>query len=77
MGIALLFTLLAVVWIVPMFLGCWRLGRKVSMSPLEKRLMQQDLKGIDSNAEVRKLMGDIGSSGVQYDTVTTKLSRTE
>jgi hypothetical protein len=79
LGLALMVTLLGVLCVAPMFYGWWKLGRNVSMSPLEiaKAFDAQILKGVDSNAEVRTLLKEIGSRGVQYGVVDHTLLRTE
>jgi hypothetical protein len=68
LGLALLFTLLGVLCIIPTFMGWWDLGRNVSMSPLEiaKAFDARSLAGADSNAEVGKLLKEVGERKIQY-----------
>jgi len=75
LGIALLFTLLGVVCVLPTFFGWWKLGRKVSMSPLEiaKAFDAARLEDVDSNAETRRLLKEAGTRSVRYGAVSSTL----
>jgi hypothetical protein len=68
LGLALLFTLLSTFSVVPVFFGWWRLGRNVSLSPVEiaKAFDAQTLKGVDSNASARGLLKGVGRRQIKY-----------
>lgn len=71
LALALLFTLLAVAAVVPVFSGWWRLGRQVSLSPLEiaKAFDPSSLSSADSNAPVDVLLKQVGSTRLQYGSI--------
>jgi hypothetical protein len=68
LGLASLFTLLALLSVLPTFCGYWYLGRQVSMSPIEmvKAFNAPLLRSGDINAEVDQLVKDLGSKNVRY-----------
>lgn len=75
LGLALMFSLMGVLSILPMLYGWWKLGRNVPMSPLEiaKAFGVVRLDEADSNAEVRAIIRDIGPMHVQYRAIGSKL----
>lgn len=68
LGLALLVTLLGTLSIVPTFFGWWRLGRNVSLSPIEiaKAFDAQALVSSDSNTSVGRLLREVGGRRVMY-----------
>ncbi|KAI9719375.1 MAG: hypothetical protein M1812_003446 [Candelaria pacifica] len=68
---ALMISLFSIVTVTPMFYGYWQIGRRVSMSPIEtsKAFDAPLLKGCGSNAEVEKLLHDVGKRRVRYGEV--------
>lgn len=58
--------------LVPLFVGWWRLGRSVSLSPVELAVAFQAplVAGADSNAEIDHLLKDIGDRKVRYRDVS-------
>jgi hypothetical protein len=77
LGIALIFTLLGFFCVLPTFFGWWRMGRTVSMSPLEiaKAFGVAKLEGVDSNAKASKLLKDVGSVSVRYGAVGSSVEK--
>jgi hypothetical protein len=73
LGLALLFTLLSTLSVVPVFFGWWRLGRKVSLSPVEiaKAFDAQPLMGADPNASARGLLKEVGKRQIKYGACNT------
>jgi hypothetical protein len=73
LGLASLFTTLAIILVVPTFIGYWHLGRKVSMSPIEtaKAFNAPLLRNEDSNAEADHLIENLGHMGVRYGVILT------
>jgi hypothetical protein len=72
LAIALVFTLLAALSVVPIFLGWWSLGRKVSLSPIEtaKAFAAPVLaRAPDANAELKPLLREVGDLRVRYGAV--------
>jgi hypothetical protein len=71
--LANVFTVLAIITVLPTFLGYWHLGRKVSMSPIEiaKAFNAPLLKGGNSNADSSQLVKDLGNLAVRYGAVST------
>jgi Protein of unknown function (DUF3176) len=72
LGGAILFTLLALFLIIPVFRGWWLLGRNMSMSPLEiaKAFNAPCLVNSDSNASAQKLLSEIGETPVRYGAIS-------
>ncbi|KAE9376429.1 hypothetical protein N431DRAFT_330742 [Stipitochalara longipes BDJ] len=73
LGLASLFTTLAIILIVPTFIGYWKLGRTVSMSPIEigKAFNAPLLRSEDSNADADNLIQSLGHVGVRYGVIQT------
>jgi hypothetical protein len=73
LGLASLFTTLAIILVVPTFIGYWYLGRNVSMSPIEtaKAFNAPLLRNEDSNAEADHLINNLGHIGVRYGVILT------
>lgn len=71
LGLALLVTLLGVGFVFPIFTGWWKLGRKVSLSPIEtaKAFNAPLLCGHDSNGEAAALLKEVGNRPVKYGEV--------
>ena len=71
LGLAVLFTILAVLIVTVTFHGYWHLGRKVTMSPIElaKAFNGPLLRNEDSNADVRILVKRCGDHLVRYGVV--------
>ena len=69
---ACFFTVLAWLLVVPTFSGYWRLGRSVSMSPIEvaKAFAAPLLKQADPNSTAKELVDEVGRVDVQYGAVT-------
>ena len=72
LGLATLFSLLALLMVFPQFLGWWNLGRQVSMSPIEtaKAFRAPMLMGSDPNGEKEELVAVTGDRGVMYGAVS-------
>ncbi len=68
LGLALLVTLLPVLLVATVFHGFWKIGRKVTLSPIEvaKAFDAPGLRSTDSNATARALVGEIGDRQVKY-----------
>ncbi|KAH8687651.1 hypothetical protein BGZ60DRAFT_522299 [Tricladium varicosporioides] len=68
LGLALLFTLLSAICIVPIFMGWWILGRHVSLSPIEiaKAFDAPILANSDSNLGAEDLLVEVGKKQVRY-----------
>ena len=68
LGLAILISLLGWIATVPVFFGWWRLGRSVSMSPVEiaKAFGAPGLRALDSNADAQALLAQCGKQEVQY-----------
>ena len=68
LGLALGISLLAFVFLIPLFAGYWRLGRTVSFSPLEvaKAFQAPLLSGQASNATADRLLLGVKGTRVQY-----------
>jgi hypothetical protein len=75
LALAIVFTGLAIIMVLPTFFGYWHLGRKVSMSPIEiaKAFNAPLLKNDDSNADSGQLIKDMGNLGVRYGAASTGL----
>ena len=71
LGLASLFTALAIILVVPTFIGYWHLGRKVSMSPIEtaKAFNAPLLRNHDSNADADQLVKNLGQISVRYGAI--------
>ena len=69
---AVLFTTLAWLAVTPMLFDCGYVGRRVSMSPVEtaKAFGAAQLRNSDSNADVDKLIQEVGDRPVQYGATT-------
>ena len=69
---AVLFTTLAWLAVAPLLLKCGHVGRNVSMSPVEtaKAFGASQLRNSDSNADVDKLVLEVGDRPVQYGATT-------
>jgi hypothetical protein len=65
--------------ILPTFFGWWRLGRTVTLSPIEvaKAFDAPQLAGVDSNAETSTLLKVIGDRPVKYGAVSLGQSGTD
>jgi len=68
---ALAVMVLAVAAVIPLFLGWWRLGREVSLSPVEtaRAFNAPLLAGVDSNEEIEVVMGEVGHVKIRYAAV--------
>ena len=75
LGLALFFTLLSTVAVMPIFIGWWRLGRSVSLSPIEvaKAFDAPALGSSDSNATATYLLKEVGDRHLQYGAVNSRL----
>ncbi|KAK4667387.1 hypothetical protein QC763_308770 [Podospora pseudopauciseta] len=64
-------TVLATVAVMPLYYGFWKLGREVSMSPLEvaKAFRAVQLEGVASNAEIGGLLKGVGGRPIRYGVV--------
>lgn len=71
LGIAILFTALAILTVTLTFYGFWHLGRQMTMSPIElaKAFDSPLLSCEDSNAVVGTIVKRIGKRGVRYGVV--------
>ena len=71
---ALAVMLVATLAVFPLFYGWWRLGRDVSMSPVEiaKAFKAPHTEGGDANANVDRLLRQIGKRKARYGVVTTE-----
>ena len=76
LGIAVILTGIAVIFVTLTFTGFWLLGRAVSMSPLEtaKAFNAPLLENADSNADVKALMTVVGERSVRYGAVSVDAS---
>jgi Protein of unknown function (DUF3176) len=76
LGIAVILTGIAVIFVTLTFTGFWLLGRAVSMSPLEtaKAFNAPLLENADSNADVKALMTVVGGRSVRYGAVSVDAS---
>ena len=77
LALAVLFSLLGWLATIPVFLGWWHLGRKVSMSPIEiaKAFAAPGLKECNSNADAEGMLKEIGKQEVRYGALTTATAR--
>ena len=73
LGLAILLTLLSTCAVVPIFFGWWRLGRNVSMSPVEiaKAFGAPALVSSDSNATAKELLREVGERQIRYGACST------
>jgi hypothetical protein len=71
LAIATLVSALAILSVLLTFNGFWRLGRKVSMSPLEtaKAFDAPIMKEADSSAPAKVLLNQVGGKPVKYGLV--------
>ncbi|KAH7199269.1 hypothetical protein DER44DRAFT_671795 [Fusarium oxysporum] len=72
LGLALMLIGLAAVAVVPLLMYWWRLGRDVSLSPIEiaRAFSAPELAGSGSNLDVSRLVKDIGDRKVRYGAVS-------
>jgi hypothetical protein len=68
LALATLVSLLAIIAVFLTFFGFWKIGRVVSMSPLEtaKAFHAPILREGDSNASVKQLVAEVGKKPVRY-----------
>ncbi|KAF4637803.1 hypothetical protein G7Y89_g262 [Cudoniella acicularis] len=73
LGLVLLFTLLSAIYIVPIFMGWWALGRNVSLSPIEiaKTFNAPILGNSDPNLGAGDLLSVLGKKKVRYGAAST------
>ncbi|KAJ4168399.1 hypothetical protein NW754_002271 [Fusarium falciforme] len=73
LGLALMLICLAAVAVVPLLMHWWRLGRDVSLSPIEiaRAFSAPELVGSGSNSDASRLMKDIGAKEVRYGVVSS------
>ncbi|KAL8695341.1 MAG: hypothetical protein Q9218_000100 [Villophora microphyllina] len=71
LGVAIVFTALAWLATLPVFIGWWHVGRNVSMSPIEtaKAFSAPMLQHSDPNANVDELMKEVGERPIRYGAV--------
>ncbi|KAJ9632841.1 hypothetical protein H2204_007571 [Knufia peltigerae] len=71
LSLATLASALAIISVLLTFNGFWRIGRKVSMSPVEtaKAFNAPILRDADSSAPAKVLLGQIGGKAVKYGLV--------
>ena len=71
MALAVLFSALGWLAILPVFVGWWHVGRTVSMSPIEtaKAFKAPMLESSDSNADASILLREVGDRPVRYGAV--------
>jgi len=72
LGLALLFIGLSALTVVPLLLKWWRLGREVSLSPIEVARAfgaPELMAGSGSNSSASELMKEVGSREVRYGQV--------
>lgn len=76
LGLALILIGLAAVAVAPLLMHWWRLGRDVSLSPIEiaRAFGAPELMGSGSNLNAGRLMKDIGSREIQYGVVSCRNS---
>lgn len=72
LGLALLLIGLASISVVPLLMYWWRLGRDVSLSPIEiaRAFSAPELMDSGSNLDASRLVKDIGSREVRYGVVS-------
>ncbi|KAK0747539.1 hypothetical protein B0T21DRAFT_354564 [Apiosordaria backusii] len=68
---AIAVTILATISVIPLYYGFWKLGREVSMSPLEiaKAFRPVQLEGVASNATAEGLLKGVGQRPIMYGVV--------
>ena len=73
LGLALMLIGLSAIAVVPLMMNWWRLGRDVSLSPIEiaRAFGAPELVASGSNSDADKLMKEIGSSEVRYGVVSS------
>ncbi|CAM1508633.1 Fc.00g054810.m01.CDS01 [Cosmosporella sp. VM-42] len=71
LGLALLLIGLPAISTVPLLLHWWRLGRTVSLSPIEvaRAFAAPELAGSGSNSDANELMREVGSKEIRYGAV--------
>lgn len=71
LSVALVFTLLSTFATIPVFLGWWKLGRNVSLSPIEiaKAFDATALVSSDSNLPAKELLMEVGERQIRYGAV--------
>jgi hypothetical protein len=77
-AIAVIITLLSIVFVATTFYGYWELGREVSMSPLEiaKAFDAPLLAMEDSNNDSKALVKSIGNKAVRYGVIVEPVEHT-
>lgn len=77
LGLATLFTALAWLAKLPIFIGWWSVGRKTSMSPIEtaKAFGAPMLEIADPNATADMLLKEVGDRAVRYGSVAVSRSQ--
>jgi hypothetical protein len=72
LALALLFTLLSALCVAPIFHGWWRLGRKMTLSPIEiaKAFNAPSLANSDSNLAIKALLKEVGSRELIYGAIS-------
>lgn len=73
LGLAVLVTSLGWLAMLPIFGGWWHVGRTVTMSPVEtgKAFRAPMLASSDGNAEIDKLLKEVGTRPIRYGAVAT------
>ena len=71
MAAAMVVSLAGVLAVIPTYRGWWRLGRKVTLSPLEvaKAFDAPLLAGVQSNLGAQRMLKDVGGKYVRYGDV--------
>ena len=72
LSVAVVFTLLSTFATIPVFLGWWKLGRNVSLSPVEiaKAFDATALVSSDSNLPAKDLLNEVGERQIRYGAVS-------
>jgi hypothetical protein len=70
LGVAVAITLCATLCVLALSLGWWKLGREVSLSPIEiaKAFAAPTLQGTNSNGSVKAILKDLGKEKLSYGT---------
>ncbi|KAM0190325.1 hypothetical protein ACHAPI_009577 [Fusarium lateritium] len=74
LGLALMLIGLSAISVLPLLMYWWRLGRDVSLSPVEiaRAFSAPELMNSGSNSDAGRLMKDIGAKEVRYGVVSSK-----
>ncbi|KAM0199297.1 hypothetical protein ACHAQI_012109 [Fusarium lateritium] len=74
LGLALMLIGLSAISVLPLLMYWWRLGRDVSLSPVEiaRAFSAPELMKSGSNSDAGRLMKDIGAKEVRYGVVSSK-----